>query len=71
MRTRERVLDGVPLIDAVRFYSRHHGKGIKRKSVALAVDEMIERNTTKGVSKLYLDDLRYRQRWCPPLRARA
>jgi len=55
-----KVLDGVPLIDAVRFYARHHGKGIKRKSVALAVDEMIERKTTKGVSKLYLDDLRYR-----------
>ena len=55
-----KVLDGVPLIDAVSFYSRHHGKGIKRKSVTLAVDEMIERKTTKGVSKLYLDDLRYR-----------
>ncbi len=55
-----KVLDGVPLIDAVRFYARHHGKGIKRKSVALAVDEMIERKTTKGVSTLYLADLRYR-----------
>jgi integrase len=55
-----KVLDGVPLIDAVRFYARHHGKGIKRKSVALAVDEMIERKTTKGVSDLYLADLRYR-----------
>ena len=50
----------MPLIDAARFYARHHGKGIKRKSVASAVDEMIERKTTKGVSKLYLDDLRYR-----------
>ena len=55
-----KLLDGVPLIDAARFYARHHGKGIKRKSVALAVDEMIERKTTKGVSKLYLDDLQYR-----------
>src|SRR5439155_6807847 len=55
-----KVLDGFPLIDAVRIYARHHGKGIKRKNVALAVDEMIERKTTKGVSKLYLDDLRYR-----------
>jgi integrase len=55
-----KVLDGIALIDAVRFYARHHGKGIKHKSVALAVDEMIERKTTKGVSKLYLDDLRYR-----------
>ena len=55
-----KLLDGVPLIDAARFYARHHGKGIKRKSVALAVDEMIERKTTKGVSELYLADLRYR-----------
>jgi integrase len=55
-----KLLDGVPLLDAARFYARHHGKGIMRKSVALAVDEMIERKTTKGVSKLYLDDLRYR-----------
>ena len=31
----------MPLIDAARFYARHHGKGIKHKSVALAVDEMI------------------------------
>ena len=55
-----KVLDGVALLDAARFYTRHHGKGIKRKSVALAVDEMIERKTTKGVSELYLADLRYR-----------
>ena len=54
-----KLLDGVPLLEA-RFYARHHGKGIKRKTIALAVDEMIERKTTKGVSKLYLDDLRYR-----------
>jgi integrase len=55
-----KLLDGVPLLDAARFYARHHGKGIKRKSVALAVDKMIERKTTKGVSELYLADLRYR-----------
>jgi site-specific recombinase XerD len=47
-------------MDAARFYARHHGRGLKRKSVALAVDEMIERKTTKGVSELYLADLRYR-----------
>ena len=55
-----KLLDGVPLIDAARFYARHHGRGIKRKSVALAVAEMIERKTQKGVSELYLADLRYR-----------
>jgi integrase len=54
------LLDAVPLIDAARFYARHHGKGIKRKSVALAVDEMIARKTDKGVSDVYLRDLRYR-----------
>src|SRR5215472_266308 len=55
-----RLLDGVSLLDAARFYARHHGNGLKRKSVAAAADEMIERKRKKGVSKLYLDDLRYR-----------
>jgi integrase len=54
------VLDGVPLLDAARFYARHHGKGIKRKSVAAVVDEMIAAKERKGVSEVYLADLRYR-----------
>jgi integrase len=33
---------------------------LKRKSVAVAVDEMIAAKQTKGVSELYLADLRYR-----------
>ena len=55
-----KLLDGVPLMDAARFYAKHHGLGIKRKAVSDAVDEMI---ATKGIgkrSKVYLDDLRYR-----------
>src|SRR4029453_16778299 len=55
-----KLLDGVPLIDAARFYSRHHGRGIKRKSVADAVDGLIAAKTAKGVSQVYLADLRYR-----------
>ncbi len=55
-----KLLDGVPLVDAARFYARHHGKGIRRKSVASAVEEMIARKTDKGVSDVYLRDLRYR-----------
>jgi len=55
-----KLLDGVPLLDAARFYARHHGKGMKRKSVAVAVDEMIDAKTRKGVSAVYLADLRYR-----------
>jgi integrase len=54
------LLDGVPLIDAARFYARHHGRGIKRKSVAAAVEEMIDAKQRKGVSDVYLADLRYR-----------
>jgi integrase len=55
-----KLLDGVPLVDAVRFYSRHHGRGIKRKSVADAVEAMIAAKTAKGLSQVYLADLRYR-----------
>src|SRR5438874_12576272 len=36
-----KLLDGVPLVDAARFYAKHHGLGIKRKAVSDAVDEMI------------------------------
>ena len=55
-----KLLDRVPLIDAARFYTRHLGNGIKHKSVALAVDEMIAAKQCKGVSEVYLADLRYR-----------
>jgi integrase len=53
-------LDGVAVVEAARFYARHHGRGIKRKSVADAVDEMIAGKRTGGVSEVYLSDLRYR-----------
>jgi integrase len=55
-----KLLDGVPLVDAARFYASHHGRGIKRKSVAAAVEEMIDAKQRKGVSDVYLADLRYR-----------
>jgi integrase len=54
------LLDGVSLCDAARFYARHHGEGIKRTPVAAAVAEFIERKAKKGVSDVYLRDLRYR-----------
>jgi integrase len=55
-----KLLDGVPLVDAARFYARHHKHGITRKAVAAAVDEMIAMKKAKGVSDVYLADLRYR-----------
>ena len=55
-----RLLDGVPLMDAARFYARHHQRGIKRKAVTDAVNGMIAAKKAKGVSDVYLCDLRYR-----------
>jgi len=55
-----KALNGVSLMDAARFYTRHHASGIKRKSVAEAADEMIAAKKIDGVSSLYLADLRYR-----------
>jgi integrase len=52
--------NGATLIDAARFYARHHGAGIKRKPVADAVAEMIEAKKNDGLSDVYLYDLRYR-----------
>jgi integrase len=53
-------LYGVSLEDAASFYAKHKGCGIVHKSVAQAVDEIIERKTAKGVTDVYLRDLRYR-----------
>jgi integrase len=55
-----KLLDGVPLVDAARFYARHHQRGIKRIAVTDAVGEMIAAKTAKGVSDVYIADLRYR-----------
>jgi integrase len=54
------LLNGVPLIEAARFYEKHNLRGIRRKTVAAAVDEIIGAKTTKGVSDVYVADLRYR-----------
>jgi integrase len=53
-------LDGVSLVDAAKFYARHQGRGIKRKPVSQAVDEIIASKEAQGVSVVYLNDLRYR-----------
>jgi integrase len=53
-------LDGVSIVDAAKFYARHHGQNIKRKVVADAAREMIEAKTLEGVSSVYQNDLRYR-----------
>jgi integrase len=55
-----KLLNGVPLVEAARFYEKHNLRGISRKDVAAAVEEMIAAKEKKGVSDVYLADLRYR-----------
>src|SRR5262245_48224646 len=55
-----KLLNGVLLIEAARFYEKHNLRGIKRTSVAVAVDDMVAVKARKGVSDVYLADLRYR-----------
>ncbi|CEF48585.1 unnamed protein product, partial [uncultured bacterium] len=55
-----KILNGVGLVDAARFYARHHGRDIKHKAVPDAVREMIEAKKIDGLSDVYLNDLRYR-----------
>ena len=55
-----KLLGGASLMDAARFYERHHSRDIVDKAVADAVDEMIAAKKAKGVSRDYLADLRCR-----------
>ena len=50
------------LSDAVRFFIRHHGNGIQRISVSDAVQEFLSGKAARGLTKVYLDDLRNRLR---------
>lgn len=55
-----KLLGGHSLVDAARFFMRHHGEGITGKMVPDAVQAMIEEKRQAGLSQLYLNDLRYR-----------
>ena len=55
-----KLLDGIGLVDAARFYARHHGCNVKRKAVPDAVRATIEAKKIGGISDAYLNDLRYR-----------
>jgi integrase len=57
-----KALGSVPLADAVTFFIRHHGGTIQRLAVAEGVDAFLKDKTEQGLSKVYLDDLRYRLR---------
>jgi integrase len=58
----KKLLGGHSLVEAARFYMRHHGKGIAAKPVAEAVTEFRQSKADAGRSDLYLKDIAYRLR---------
>lgn len=55
-----KALDGHSLIEAARFYMRHHKRGIEGKLVADAVEDFRQAKIAAGRSGAYLKDIAYR-----------
>jgi len=55
-----KILKNNSLLDAARFYMRHHGHGITGKSVSEAFEAFLEAKTKAQRSPLYLKDIRLR-----------
>lgn len=55
-----KLLDGHSLVEAARFFARHHSGRLEGKPVAEAVAAFIEAKHAEERSELYLADLRYR-----------
>jgi hypothetical protein len=49
-----KALDGHSLLDAAKFYMRHHGRGVTAKPLAEAVATFINAKHAEGRSELYL-----------------
>jgi integrase len=54
------LLQGTPLIDAVRFWALHNAPDVERRLVSDVVTELLAARRTSGCSKRYLGDLRVR-----------
>ena len=55
-----KTLEGHPLIEAARFYMRHHRRGIEGKLVRDAVEDFRQAKIAAGRSGLYIKDIAYR-----------
>ncbi len=55
-----KILNGASLLDAVRYYAKHHPSNQPKKTVSEVVAELIEAKEADGVSDVYLKDLRGR-----------
>jgi len=55
-----KILNGASLLDAARFFAKHHPSNMPKKTVPEVVAEFIEAKEADGVSDVYLKDLRSR-----------
>jgi integrase len=55
-----KILEGASLIEAVRFFKKHHPSFMPKKTVPDVVKELLEAKEQDGVSDVYLKDLRGR-----------
>lgn len=56
----EKLLQGRSLLEAAKFYVRHHPGKVATKKVSEAVDEMVEAKKADGLSDVYVSDLKWR-----------
>ena len=56
----EKLLQGRSLLEAAKFYTRHHPGKVATKRVSEAVDEMVEAKKSDGLSDVYVRDLKWR-----------
>lgn len=54
------LLNGCPLLEAVRFYNEHRHGQFRPQKIPEVVAELIRQKENKGRSELYTKDLRYR-----------
>ena len=57
-----KLLDGASMIEATKFYLRHHPRHLPSRTVSEVVEEMLVAKEADGVSAVHLADLRWRVR---------
>lgn len=55
-----KILDGRPVVEAARFYAKHHPVGMQKLTVPAVVKELLDAKEMDGASAVYLKDLRGR-----------
>lgn len=55
-----KLLGDIPLVDAAKFFVKHHGVGLPKKTVGEVVEELVASKDEDGMSPVYLKDLKNR-----------